>query len=280
MTINRATQLLFIITPAIFSAHAQDLEIVSGNQKLSSGTTWFEYRKHSEKQDYPTILFESGALSHSSYWNPVIDSIASFANTIRYDRAGLGSSSQPKDSVRSAVQIAEELNELLDSLKVDQKIILVCHSAGGFYGRAFSALHGNKVQAMILIESPCTAWEDMLRSSLTEDQNRERDSLLNVNRSALPFIQRQEYEAAEANRKFLDQVPQMRIPVYIIHGTDHNWPEAYNARLLDQKWRDCQSSLLSISEKSYLIEAPNAGHHVFEAFDLPGFIREKVINQQ
>ncbi len=277
MNITHATLIFYLLMLVNFNANAQELE--SGFQKLSSGTIWFEYRHHSIKNEYPTILFESGALSHSTYWNPVIDSIASFANTIRYDRAGLGRSLPPKDSIRSVIQITNELNELLDSLKVNDKIILVCHSAGGYYGRAFSKQHSDKVRAMILIESPCTEWEGLLRSSLSEKQNMDRDSILKRNRSQLSFIERQEYKAAEINRNFLEQIPQMQIPVYIIHGIGHNWPEAYNRTLLDQKWKDCQSSLLSISENSHLIQVSNAGHHIFHEFNLPKFIYERFIDQ-
>lgn len=279
MNINRAIQILFIQILVIFSASAQEFETNSGYQKLSSGTIWFEYRHHSPVNEYPTIVFESGALSNSNYWNPVIDSISIFANTIRYDRAGLGRSLPPKDSDRSAVQITNELNELLDSLKVDNKIILVCHSAGGFYGRAFSGQHSAKVRAMVLIESPCTEWEYLLRSGLSEIQNMERDSILKLNRSELSFIERQEYKAAEINRNFLKQMPRMQMPVYIIHGINHNWPEGYNSALLNQKWNDCQSSLLNISENSYLIKVANAGHHVFREFNLPKFIYERFIKQ-
>ena len=279
MTFTRTMLISYLLLIVVFSATSQELKITSGYQKISNGTIYFEYRKHSEKNEYPTIVFESGALSNSNYWNPVMDSIASFANTIRYDRAGLGRSLPPNDSIRSAVQIANELNGLLDSLKVGNNIILVCHSAGGFYGRVFSNQHSSKVRAMILIESPCTEWEDLLRSSLSVNQNMERDSILRLNRSELSFIQRQEYKAAEINRNYLDQIPQMQIPVYIIHGINHNWPEGYNRSLLDQKWKDCQSSLLSISENSYLIKVSNAGHHVFQEFNLPKFIYESLINQ-
>jgi len=279
MTFTRVTLILYLLPLVNFSATAQELEITSGYQKLSSGTIWFEYRKHREKKEYSTIVFESGALSNSNYWNPVIDSVASFANTVRYDRAALGRSLPPKDSIRSVLQIANELNELLDSLKLDNKIILVCHSAGGFYGRAFSEQHNNRVRAMILIESPCIEWEDLLRYTLSESQYMERDSILKLNRSELSFIERQEYKAAEINRNYLGQMPQLQIPVYIIHGINHNWPEGYNGALLNQKWKDCQNSLLNISENSYLIQVSNAGHHVFQEFNLPKFIYENLIIQ-
>lgn len=269
----------FLVLQFCFSAAAQEIEIVTKHQKISTGELWFEYRKPFGKNEFPTIVFESGALSNSNYWNPVIDSISTFANTIRYDRAGLGRSLPPLDSIRSAVQIANELNELLDSLKVKNKIILVCHSAGGFYGRAFSHLYSQKVLALILIESPCTNWEDLLRSCLSENQNKERDSILNSNRSEMSKFERKEYEASEINRNFLEQLPQLKVPVFVIHGINHNWPEIYNGNLLNEKWQECQESLLSISENNHLIKIPNAGHHVFRGFNLPEFIYENLINQ-
>ena len=250
-----------------------------GQQKVSTGAIWFEYRQHTAKNEYPTIVFESGALSYSNYWNPVIDSIAKYANTIRYDRAGLGRSLPSRDSVRSVVQITRELNELLDSLKIGSKIILLCHSVGGYYGRAFSALHSERVRALVLIESPCAEWEDLLQSGLSEMQNKERDSILKLNRSELSYMERQEYKAADINRKILEKIPKMIMPVYIIQGIGHNWVEGYNRTLLNAIWQDCQRSLLSISEESSLIKVPNAGHHIFGEFDLPNFIYEQLLNK-
>ena len=73
MTINRSVQILFVLFILTFSASAQDVEITSGQQKVSTGAIWFEYRQHTAKNEYPTIVFESGALSYSNYWNPVIE---------------------------------------------------------------------------------------------------------------------------------------------------------------------------------------------------------------
>ncbi len=276
---NHVFLILFSLSLLISRAFAQDLKISSGLQKISGSSLWFEYRIHGDKEKYPLLVFESGAISYSSYWNPVIDSISSFANTLRYDRAGLGNSSMPKEMTRSATQIAIELNELLDSLRINNKIILVCHSAGGFYGRAFSKRYPGKVSALILIESPCTQWEDYLRSCLTKEQNLQRDSILRVNRSQLSLVERKEYQAANINRKIFDEAPQMDIPVYIIHGIGHNWPQAYNGSLLSQKWKECQSSLQGISKNSSLIEVPKAGHHVFQEFDLSKFIYEEIASR-
>lgn len=261
-----------------FASFGQGTSSKTGVQKISNGGLWFEYIKHPKGGNTPTIVFESGALSHSSYWNPVIETISTYANTIRYDRAGLGRSLSPADTLRSADQIARELNELLDSLKITDQIILVCHSAGGFYGRTFSQLFGQKVQALVLIDSPCAQWEDFIRSSLTEQQNTERDAILKQNRSNLPFFVQKEYEASEINREILLQMPTLQLPVFILYGNAHRWPDDYNGSLFEKNWKECQNRLSNISSKSEMTSINNAGHHVFQEFNLAQFLREKVIN--
>ena len=245
-------------------------------QKISNGALACEYVEHTNDTTLPTIVFESGALSGLSYWNPVIDSISIYANTIRYDRAGLGRSHAPADTIRSANQIAKELNELLDSIKIKKPIILVCHSAGGFYGRTFSQNFGEKVKALVLIESPCTKWEDLLRSSLSKRQNEERDAILKQNRIELSIYERKEYQASELNRKILNLHPKMQTPVFIIYGNNHNWPENYNVNLLNKSWEECQESLALISTNSKVIIANGSGHHVFQEFDLPSFLKNMI----
>lgn len=271
--------ILCLMVMVLFSSgtSAQHTTSIRKLQNISSGALWFDYNKHREVSKFPTVVFESGALSHSTYWNPVIDSVANFANTVRYDRAGLGRSTPSVDSTRTSVQVASELNELLDSLGVEQQIVLVCHSAGGFYGRTFAYLFPKRVQALILIESPCTKWEKRLRSCLTQQQNQDRDSVLRINRSRLTSFERKEYQAAEQNRTFLDRLPQSNVPLHVIYGSNHNWPVGYNRGKLDRSWKECQMELLEISTKSSLKVVPNAGHHIFRQFDLPRFIEEIIL---
>jgi len=268
--------LKFIICFILFSKSitcAQENSLRAKTQKITTGALYYEYFKHSDDTELPTIVFESGALNGSSYWNQVIDSISKHSNTIRYDRAGMGRSLPSTDTIRSSSQIAKELNELLDSLEIDKKIILVCHSAGGFYGRSFSHQFGNRVKALVLIESPCTKWESLLRSCLTKRQNEERDTSIKQNRLGLSFFQRKEYHASEMNRIILDQIPKMQIPVFIIFGNSHHWPENYNSDLLNNKWKECQKSLIDISSNSKIIMVDGSGHHIFQEFNLSHFLK-------
>ena len=201
---------LFLFT--CWSSSAQEVRHETKIQRISSGALAYEFVEHINDPTLPTIVFESGALSSSSYWDPVIDSISTYANTIRYDRAGLGSSPASSDTLRSANQIAKELNELLDSIKVKKPIILVCHSAGGFYGRTFAHHFSDKVKALVLIESPCTEWESLLRSSLSKSQNEERDSILKRNRLQLSSYQQKEYQASEFEPKNFASTPKNANP--------------------------------------------------------------------
>lgn len=267
---------LILLCPAI--SCAQEFSLKTRTQKISTGALYYRYFKHVKNTELPTIVFESGALNNSSYWNPVIDSISEYANTLSYDRSGLGRSLPSTDTIRSSNQIAKELNELLDSLKIKKKIILVCHSAGGFYGRAFSHQCGERVKALVLIESPCTNWESLLRSSLTKRQNEERDASLVQNRIGLSFFQRKEYDASDINRIILVETPKMQIPTYIVFGNNQQWPTGYNANLLNNQWKECQESLTDISSNSKTIMVEGAGHHIFPEFDLSQFLHD-IINE-
>ena len=257
---------LIVVSPSV--SCAQDVSVRAEIQSITSGGLYYEYYEHANDKVRPTIVFESGALHASEYWSDVIGAISKHANTIRYDRAGLGRSLPSTDTIRSAGIIAKELNELLDSLKVEERITLVCHSAGGFYGRAFSHQFSDRVKALVLIESPCTRWEALLRSSITERQNEERDANLEQLRQGLTVYQRREYRASELNRKILDRLPKTQIPTFIIFGSDHQWPEAYDAELLEKKWKECQESLSDISSNSRITVVEGGGHHIFRELDL------------
>lgn len=268
--------MLFILMFYEDTLCAQEYVSIMGIQKISNGGLWYEYRKHPEVRKAPTLVFESGALSTADYWNTVIDSVSTYANTIRYDRAGLGRSYVSSDSVRSSAQIARELHELLDSLGLKHPVILACHSVGGFHGRTFTHLFGHRVQALVLIESPCTGWEDMIRSSLSKTQNQQRDSILQQSRSTLSPSEQKEYEASVINRKFLEQIPTSDLPVFILHGNNHDWPEGYDDEPFNEQWKVCQQRLSQISTKSHITVIPEAGHHVFEDINFASFL-EKVV---
>ncbi|WP_170227012.1 alpha/beta fold hydrolase [Luteibaculum oceani] len=270
----------FILLSLYIGLKGQHITINEGIQKISNTALYYEYRFHQPTTNQPTIVFEAGARNSSGYWNGIIDSVSHFANTLRYDRAGLGRSVGSTDSIRSSTQIALELKALLDSLEIFSPLILVCHSAGGFYGRTFASEFKDRVRALVLIESSCDIWEDMLSASLTKNQKNERFRAQNNQRANFPIFQRLEYEAAPVTRSILSQQSELQIPVYIIHGNQHNWPSGYPSTELEDKWKVCQEKLLYLSEQSSLQVVNGAGHHIFSEFDLANCLKSKFSNNR
>lgn len=100
----------------------------------------------------PTVVLESGLGGFSFDWSFVREDISEHARVCAYDRAGYGWS-DPVDSPQSSTEVAADLNELLDGAGEPGPYLLVGHSAGGLYVRAFASLYPDEVAGMVLVDS-------------------------------------------------------------------------------------------------------------------------------
>ncbi|EEA28970.1 hypothetical protein TMatcc_002672 [Talaromyces marneffei ATCC 18224] len=109
-----------------------------------------------EQPNTPLIIIIPGHASHASEWLAVNRSITKFARTLLYDGSGYGLSSgispNTTDTI-SAVDIANELNDLLHTAGLEGPFVLVCHSYGGIIAREFVHLHRNEVQGMLFVDA-------------------------------------------------------------------------------------------------------------------------------
>lgn len=103
-------------------------------------------------QNSPTVILESGLGNDWLIWQKVQPEIAKTNRVCSYDRAGLGWSSQWPGS-RGAPVIARQLEALLQRAGIDDKLILVGHSAGGLYVRAFAGLFPDRVAGLIFVDA-------------------------------------------------------------------------------------------------------------------------------
>jgi pimeloyl-ACP methyl ester carboxylesterase len=100
-----------------------------------------------------TVLFEGGTGEWSSFWGLVQPEIAPSARACAYDRAGLGwSDAVPDGRERTGAQLAAELHAVLQVAGESGPYVLVAHSAGALYARAFRAAHPDEVVGMVLVE--------------------------------------------------------------------------------------------------------------------------------
>ena len=100
----------------------------------------------------PTVILEAGGQSPSFVWVRIQDEVAKFTRVCSYDRAGYGWS----DSVHETLypqQVAEMLHILLENGGEKPPYLMVGHSFGGVYIRAFTAEYSDEVVGMVLVDS-------------------------------------------------------------------------------------------------------------------------------
>ncbi len=100
----------------------------------------------------PTVVFDSGLGDDWLVWQKVQPALSMFTRACSYDRAGLGWS-DPQPGPRGALTISEQLVDLLDKAQVRRPIVLVGHSAGGLYARAFASKYPAQVIALVLVDA-------------------------------------------------------------------------------------------------------------------------------
>jgi pimeloyl-ACP methyl ester carboxylesterase len=92
------------------------------------------------EHDGPTVLLETGMGGASMAWAWVQPRVAERATVVAYDRAGLGWS-DPSPRGPGAEQVVRDLREALAVRGLSGPYVLVGHSLGGHYMRAFAAAH-------------------------------------------------------------------------------------------------------------------------------------------
>lgn len=99
----------------------------------------------------PAVILESGISATSVNWRRVQTGIAGFTRVASYDRAGLGWSDAAR-TPRTAVQIVEELHQMLGAAKIPGPYILVGHSFGGVVVRLYAARYPGDVAGIVLVD--------------------------------------------------------------------------------------------------------------------------------
>jgi pimeloyl-ACP methyl ester carboxylesterase len=100
----------------------------------------------------PTVILEAGAGSPSIGWYLVQREVGGFTRVCSYDRPGFGWS-DPPTSPLSREQVATLLHQLLKTANVPEPYILVGHSAGGEYIRAYARQYPSEVLGMVFVDS-------------------------------------------------------------------------------------------------------------------------------
>jgi pimeloyl-ACP methyl ester carboxylesterase len=100
----------------------------------------------------PAVVIEPAFGGNAAAWRSIAERIAGETTVVTYDRAPYGPSSPARDS-RSPARIVADLEEVLGHLEITGPLVLVGHSIGGVYARAFAARHMSRVAGMVLVDS-------------------------------------------------------------------------------------------------------------------------------
>jgi pimeloyl-ACP methyl ester carboxylesterase len=100
----------------------------------------------------PAVVIETSFGGGAADWEKIARTLAEETTVVTYDRAPYGASSVARDA-RTPRDIAADLDGLLRALGVTGPAVLVGHSAGGIYVRAYAAAHLDRVAGMVLVES-------------------------------------------------------------------------------------------------------------------------------
>src|ERR1700758_1538377 len=124
---------------------------------MSGGTAMISVGRHRLAatgfgEGTPTGGIEPSFGGAADDWEKIARTLAEETAVVIYDRAPYGESSAARDA-RTPYDIAADLDGLLRQLGVTGPVVLVGHSAGGLYIRAYAAEHLDRVAGMVLVES-------------------------------------------------------------------------------------------------------------------------------
>jgi pimeloyl-ACP methyl ester carboxylesterase len=99
----------------------------------------------------PTVILQAGLGESSSSWSRIAPTVAASTTVCAYDRAGHGRSDETGS--QDGVALATDLHTLLERAGVPGPYVLVGHSSGGAYVRAFVGRYGDEVAGMVLLDA-------------------------------------------------------------------------------------------------------------------------------
>jgi pimeloyl-ACP methyl ester carboxylesterase len=104
-----------------------------------------------EDRGLPTVILDAASGSMSSEWGWVQSELAKVTRVAAFDRPGQGYSEAPPAPL-TIEAYAQDVRELLDSVGISERYVLVAHSMGSLTSRAFAKLYPEGLVGIILID--------------------------------------------------------------------------------------------------------------------------------
>lgn len=137
---------IFLLAPTL-SVFSQEKMVNVNGINYHVLTRSLEQRKPGQ----PVLIFENGMGMGLGNWNTVSDSLASTSPVFLYDRQGVERSDKVFQ-LPTPQKIAANLKLLLTELKIEPPYVLIGHSMGGVYVRAFAGYYPNDVAGLVFVD--------------------------------------------------------------------------------------------------------------------------------
>lgn len=218
----------------------------------------------------PAVVIEPAFGGCAQAWRSIAQTLAQDTTVVTYDRAPYGASSPARDG-RTPREVAADLHAVLRSVNVTGPLVLVGHSLGGIYIRAYAAQHIDRVAGMVLVDSSHERQQPILRERYSV-----KDRLL-VALTVPQLIVRPARSRGGADRRSIIREYRMfrRLsgadqalasgalgsrPLIVITRGAGNSPVHLNHLWL--AWRDLQRDLAGLSANSRHIISDSADHYL------------------
>lgn len=100
----------------------------------------------------PPVVLISGFRAPQEYWAPILPAIAGLTTVVTYDRAGYGKSELGTKSADGR-QAMRELKVLLESIGIEEPVLVIGHSLGGRMAQIFASLFPDDTSGLILLDA-------------------------------------------------------------------------------------------------------------------------------
>ncbi|MDQ2701455.1 MAG: alpha/beta hydrolase [Pseudomonadota bacterium] len=155
---------------------------------------------HCQGSGSPTVVFDSGLSDWSSTWALIQPAVATRTRACSYDRAGMGYS-DPAPRPATPANAVKDLHTLLRKAGINDPLVLVGHSLGGFNMKLYAVTHPEDVAGVVLVDPSEERLWDRIGPALVPrfgaklvEEAREDD------RTALPALLKHFRDCAETTR--------------------------------------------------------------------------------
>ncbi len=194
--------------------------------------------------------------------------------TFSYDKPGIGKS-EMADVPRTIENMTSELWTLLEKAEIEDKILLVGHSLGGFVARDFLVNYPEKVVGMVLIDPGNEYLTERVLLTFPEDERSNLDSLIHTPDPASSTGFQAEIESRRSWDSYMRKNKlALSIPVVLIESAQPNKAGLLTEEVIRIKQelnRDLQNQLPQLK----IITTTESGH--FIQLDEPELVSNAIL---